>query len=143
MNTIRKLLCLLLVMTISFSSAAMIKVSASTTTHYIPETHIRAGHCIYWYPGSSPNGCTMVNGGTDSIKIDLTTRGNKIDAGFRKSATGSLYPWYSGTLTNRTSTGLVTKTLTSETAKYQAYTKNRNETVEIIVLNTSYSRIED
>ena len=143
MKKFRRILCLLLTITCCLGGATMMRASAATSTHYIPETHIKAGVCTYWFPSSSPSGYTMVNGGSDLIKINLTTKGNKIAAGFRKSSTGTLYPWYSGTLTNKTSTGLVTKVLTSATAKYQVYTTNKNATVELVVLDTSFSKIEN
>ena len=143
MKKFRSILCLLLSITCCLGGVGMMSANAATSTHYITETHIKAGTYTYWYPSSSPSGYTMVNGGSDSIKINLTTKGNKISAGFRKNSTGTLYPWYSGTLTNKTSTGLVTKVMTSATAKYQAYVSNKNATVELIVLDTSYTKIEN
>ncbi len=75
------------------------------------------------------------------MKFYTNTKGSKIAYGFMKYSTKTNYQCYSGTL-NSYDTSLTSKVLTGDTAFYQPYFTNRNDTVYITINTGSYVIIQ-
>lgn len=134
----RKILVALLVVFSCFCSVAFCSESAkaATRTAYFSYDGIKAGTTVVWHPSSNSSGFSMTGGGTQKLKICMSTSGNKIATGLYSVGGGTYYSFYTGTLTSN-NTSELSKQITSS-GYYKPYLTNNNTSVSITVYGTSY-----
>lgn len=115
-------------------------VNAASTTINLSSATVTPGYSMRWFPNDNTSGFSLTNGGKQSMYFSMGEKGNKINIGFMKYSTKVDESFYSGTVSSYTKSA--SKTLTGDTAYYQPYLTNKNETVYITVKQGSYVTIQ-
>lgn len=140
MSKLRKLLTLMLAMVLAVGCVGLNETYAASTKYKLCTATVGAGNTQVWYPTSDLDGMILNSGGTQEEYFKVTTGGNKMKFGFKKTSSGVFYSWYDNTLSGTSKT--VSKQLTGASGYYKVALTNKNTSVQIKVTDSSYAIVK-